>query len=193
MKHLSQILFLFHFSLILFPSSADVDIPESIRPIVEAVEKTTDWTLPELKAGLDRLDLLYQNEMKTAEGRRRWHGDVTNVTFDTNALVKIQTHADGYRYEQPFKTARAMSVGERISAAERKARTEERRRKLAEAEERRKHERAMYLTTNMTHAVQALMSSKRWPEELARLYLKNELNNLVGTNEVTFTITPQGN
>jgi hypothetical protein len=35
------------------------------------------------------------------------------------------------------------------------------------------------------------MAARRWPEDLARLYLQHELNTLIGTNTVTVTIEPQ--
>ena len=35
------------------------------------------------------------------------------------------------------------------------------------------------------------MKREKWPEDLATLYLKNELNKLMGTVTVECTITPQ--
>lgn len=179
-------------SVMAFSAVAEsVDIPDEMLPIIRAAEIATDWTLPELKAGLDRLDRLYQNDMASAEGRRRWHGAVTNTVFDTNALVKVQVHADGWRFEQSFDSARAMGVDERISATERKARAEAAARARAEADARRNAERIALLQTNLVAETSKLMHQKKWPEELARLYLLNELNTLVGTQTVNAVVGPQ--
>lgn len=45
-------------------------------------------------------------------------------------------------------------------------------------------------TTNLTAEVHALMARKNWPEELATLYLRHELNTLT-TNTVNAVIRPQ--
>lgn len=171
--------------------SESVDVPNEILPILRAAEIATDWTIPELKAGLDRLDRLYQNEMESAEGRRRWHGAVTNTVFDTNALVKVQYHADGYAHWQSFRLASAMGIGERISAAEMKNRLEAQKKAKDEAAAKRKADRIALLQTNLTAEVSALMKRKKWPEDLATLYLKNELNTLIGEKAVDGVIRPQ--
>ena len=121
----------------------------------------------------------------------KWHGAVTNTVFDTNALVKVQYHADGYVHRQSFRSAAAMGIGERISAAEMKNRIEAQKKAAAEAAAKRKADRIALLQTNLTAEVSALMKSRKWPEDLATLYLKNELNKLMGTVTVEGTITPQ--
>ena len=67
---------------------------------------------------------VYDKDMGSPDGRVKWHGAVTNTVFDTNALVKVQYHADGYVHRQSFHSAAAMGIGERISAAEMKNRLE---------------------------------------------------------------------
>lgn len=135
----------------------------------------------------------YDSDMRSEGGRKRWHGAVTKTVFDTNALVKVQVHADGYRHTEPYQVARPSSIDERISAAERKARAEAAAKARAEAEAKRKADRIALLQTNLTAEVSALMARKKWPEDLARLYLQHELNKLIGPVEVSADVKPQGN
>ena len=134
---------------------------------------------------------VYDKDMGSPNGRVKWHGAVTNTVFDTNALVKVQYHADGYVHRQSFSSAAAMGIGERISAAEMKNRLEAQKKAAAEAAAKRKADRIAMLQTNLTAEVSALMKRNKWPEDLATLYLKNELNKLKGTVTVEGTITPQ--
>lgn len=134
---------------------------------------------------------VYDKDMGSPDGRVKWHGAVTNTVFDTNALVKVQYHADGYVHRQSFHSAAAMGIGERISAAEMKNRIEAQKKAAAEAAAKRKADRIALLQTNLTAEVSALMKRRKWPEDLATLYLKNELNKLKGTVTVEGTITPQ--
>ena len=140
----------------------------------------------------DLLHRAYDSDMRSESGRKRWHGAVTNTVFDTNALVKVQIHADGYRHTEPYRVARPIPIDERISAAERKARAEAAAKARAEAEAKRKADRIALLQTNMTAEVSALMARKKWPEDLARLYLQHELNTLIGPVEVSADVKPQG-
>lgn len=134
---------------------------------------------------------VYDKDMGSPNGRVKWHGAVTNTVFDTNALVKVQYHADGYVHRQSFSSAAAMGIGERISAAEMKNRLEAKKKAAEEAAAKRKADRIALLQTNLTAEVSALMKRRKWPEDLATLYLKNELNQLMGTVTVEGTITPQ--
>ena len=134
---------------------------------------------------------VYDKDMGSPNGRVKWHGAVTNTVFDTNALVKVQYHADGYVHRQSFSSAAAMGIGERISAAEMKNRIEAQKKAAAEAAAKRKADRIALLQTNLTAEVSALMKRRKWPEDLATLYLKNELNKLKGTVTVECTSTPQ--
>jgi hypothetical protein len=158
--------------------------------IVRAVEETTGWTADELVAGLERVGNLYKREMRTAAGRVRWHGEVVKVEYDTNTLTKTIIHTNGHRHVEHFTSVAAMGVPERLSAAERRRRAEERAKAWAAEKERRRLERIAELETNLTACVSAVMKSKRWPEDLARLYLQHELNTLIGTNTVTIVTGP---
>jgi hypothetical protein len=134
---------------------------------------------------------VYSSDMVKADGRIRWHGKVVSTVFDTNNLVKVQTHEDGYVHRSPFSPSSPGSIESQLSAAERAALAEKRRREAAERRERERQARIAELETNLTFHVSALMKSRRWPESLARLYLQHELNTLIGTNVVNVVIEPQ--
>ena len=134
---------------------------------------------------------VYSSDMAKADGRIRWHGKIVSTVFDTNNLVKVQTHEDGYVHRLPFSPSRPGSIESQFTAAERAALAEKRRQEAAARKERLRLKRIAELETNLTACVSAVMESKRWPEDLARLYLQHELNTLVGTNTVTVTVEPQ--
>ena len=134
---------------------------------------------------------MYHREMSNEAGRVRWHGKVARTHFDTNALVKTTWYADGWEFREPFTAKAVPSIQSQLSAAERKALEEKRKADEAARKEKIRQDRIALLTTNLTAETSALMTRKRWPEELARLYLLQELNELRGTVEVAPTITPQ--
>jgi hypothetical protein len=134
---------------------------------------------------------VYSSDMAKADGRIRWHGKIVSTVFDTNNLVKVQTHEDGYVHRSPFSPSTPGSIESQLTAAERAALAEKRRQEAAERKERARLKRIAELETNLTACVSAVMESKRWPEDLARLYLQHELNTLIGTNTVIVTVEPQ--
>lgn len=159
--------------------------------IVKAVEEATGWTSAELTNGLNLINSVWRREMKTPQGRVRWCGPVVKVEHDTNTLEKVTVYENGHRHVQKFSSVRAMGIKEKLSAEELKARREAAR-KAAEAErERRRLERISYIVTNFSGAVAAVMKGKNYPEPLADLLVKHEYNQLVGTNVVTVTFTPE--
>lgn len=134
---------------------------------------------------------VYDTDMGSPNGRVKWHGAVTNTVFDTNALVKVQYHADGYVHRQSFRSASAMGIGERISAAEMKNWLEARKKAEEEAAAKRKADRIADLQTNMTALATAYARQKKYPLDLATMLLQHELNTLIGSNIVNAIITPQ--
>lgn len=172
-----------------FPQFADIT-----NAIVTAGAATSAEVAAILEASKDPavadglLRRVYDGDMATDRGRVRWHGKVERTTFDTNALVKVQVYADGYTHSQPFTLSQATSIDDRVSAAERKAQAEALAKKRAEVAAKRKAERIALLETNMTAEVSKLMQARRWPEDLATLFLRHELNTLISTNVVNAVI-----
>ena len=133
---------------------------------------------------------VYDNDMQRSDGRLRWHGKVIAVAYDTNKLEKVTTYEDGYSHRTAFSSARPGSIESQLSAAERAARAEAAKKERERLREEKRLARISELQTNLTFCVQTVMRQKNWPEDLATLYLKHELNTLVGTNYVTVTVTP---
>lgn len=154
------------------------DEPTETEAIVRAVEATTGWTAEELKAGLDRLDRLYQSDMKSKDGRKRWHGAVVTTEFDTNRLVKVETHESGFRHEEKFTPRVVDPVEKQLSSIEKKKRAEElRKRRLEQLEKSEKAKLAELM--------------KKYPEELAKQKIELEKSALMDPVEVSVEITPQ--
>ena len=151
-----------------------------IETIVRAVEQTTGWTADELKAGLDRLDRLYQHDMKDKAGRVRWHGEIVKTEYDTNTLYKVMTHEDGFVHREKFTPVRVSPVTEQLSAEERKKKAEEVRKRRLEQ-----------LKANEIAKLQELM--KKYPEELAKQKVEAEKAALSDPIVVNAVVTPQGN
>ena len=134
---------------------------------------------------------MYHRDMSNEAGRVRWHGKVARTHFDTNALVKVTWYADGWEFRENFERKSPPSVRSQLSAAEKKALADKRKADEAARKEKIRQNRIALLTTNLTEETSALMARKKWPEELARLYLLQELNELRGPVDVAPTITPQ--
>ena len=164
---------------------------QDAEQLVRAIESATGWTREELVVGLDRLDRWYQSNVGNAKFREELNGALVSVVTDTNALTKTFTYTNGCVHVEKFKTVQAMGLEHRLSAAERRAKAEEEMARRKAAREKARQKRIDALTTNMTAEVSALMALKRWPEPLARLYLENELNTLIGTNVVDAVVMPQ--
>lgn len=156
--------------------------------IVEAIEMATGWSADELSNGLAMLERVYSNDMQSAAGRIRWHGKVVETRIDTNLLVKVNVHEDGFEHTENFTSARANSVEESLSAAERKRHREEEKKRLEDEKVKMKLERIEYLTTNMTAAAEELASKKGYPIDLATMLLQHELNTSK-TNTVFMTFS----
>ena len=169
--------------------------PAMTNAIVQAGLMTSDEIVSLLAAAKDTalpdnlLNAAYVRNMSNETGRVFWHGKVAKTQIDTNRLVTVYTYADGYVHEESFRAVRPPSVESQLSAAERKAKIEALKAKRKAAEAARLQARIDLLTTNMEAEVTALMARRRWPEDLARVYLKTELNKLQ-TNDVSMTFGP---
>ena len=152
----------------------------------EILEKSKDPAIADALIGR-----AYSSDMAKADGRVKWHGKVVSTTYDTNNLVKVQTHEDGFVYRSPFSPSRPPSVFSQLTAAERAAKAEALRKERERQKEEKRQARIAELSTNMTACVQAVMERKNWPEDLSRLYLQHELNVLIGTNVVNAVIVPE--
>ena len=153
--------------------------------IAAFLDASRDFAVPD-----ELFSTYYARQMSNATERIKWHGVVATNRFDSAAGTKTTVYADGFVWTQPFEDAAPRSRDERISEAERKAMREAAAKRAAERAEQKRLARIARLTTNLTAEAHALMAKRNWPEELATLYLRHELNTLT-TNTVDAVIRPQ--
>lgn len=162
------------------------DDPNAV--ISNLVTKATQsgWTAESMAVGLDRLDRWYQVNQANQKFREELNGECLSVVTDTNALTKTFTYENGTVYIEKIPRRMPRPLEDRLTAAERKAKREA-------AEAKRKADRIAVLEDpeKLKAEIEALMKAKGYPEELARLLLQHELNQLKGPVIVTATITPQ--
>lgn len=162
------------------------DDPNAVISNLVTKAAQAGWTAESMAVGLDRLDRWYQINQKDAKFRSDLNGGIVSVTTDTNALTKTYVYSNGTSYVEHFTRAKPRPLADRLTAAERKAKREA-------AEAKRKADRIAVLEDpeRLKAETEALVKAKGYPEELARLLLQHELNQLKGPITVTATITPQ--
>ena len=162
------------------------DDPNAVISNLVTKASQAGWTAESMAVGLDRLDRWYQINQKDAKFRSDLNGGIVSVTTDTNALIKTYVYSNGTSYVEHFTRTKPRPLADRLTAAERKA-------KRDAAEAKRKADRISVLEDpeKLKAETEALMKTKGYPEELARLLLQHELNQLKGPVTVSATITPQ--
>lgn len=172
--------------VVLALQARSADDPNAV--ISNLVTKATQagWTAESMAVGLDRLDRWYQANQEQQKFREQLNGKCLSVVTDTNALTKTFTYENGTVYVEKLARKTPRPLEERLTAAERKA-------KRDASEAKRKADRIAVLEDpeKFKAETEALMKTKGYPEELARLLLQHELNQLKGPVTVTATITPQ--
>lgn len=171
--------------IVLALQARSADDPNAV--ISNLVTKATQagWSAESMAVGLDRLDRWYQANQANQKYREQLNGKCLSVITDTNALTKTFTYENGTVYIEKLNRRTPRPLEERLTAAERKAKREA-------AEAKRKADRIAVLEDpeKLKSEIEALMKAKGYPEELARLLLQHELNQLKGPVIVTATITP---
>lgn len=101
------------------------------------VTEATVHTAPSNEFLLAHLARQYSNDMRTVQGRVKWHGKPVAQTIDTNRLCKIERYADGTTHVEPFRTStesyamRTNSASWKSAAGKRKAALAARRAQIA--------------------------------------------------------------
>lgn len=162
------------------------DDPNAVISNLVTKAAQAGWTAESMAVGLDRLDRWYQINQKDAKFRSDLNGGIVSVTTDTNALTKTYVYSNGTSYVEHFTRVKPRPLADRLTAAERKAK-----RDAAEAKRKADRIAALEDPEKFKAETEALMKTKGYPEELARLLLQHELNQLKGPITVTATVTPQ--
>ena len=86
--------------------AADTNETVSVDAIISevvAVIEDEGWTATDVADAIRSLRGLYLRDNATAEGRRRWHGNVVTTAVDTNTLIRTTVHEDGEVFEDTAK------------------------------------------------------------------------------------------
>ena len=108
----------------------------SAFPQTNRVTKATEHERPHPGFILEWLTNRYTNDMKTLDGRIKWHGaPVRQEIDDTNRMCKVEIYADGTRHEEPYRkvdfASRTNSAAWKENAAKRKEALAKRRAEIA--------------------------------------------------------------
>ena len=103
---------------------ADEDI---LARTLRADGSVNTWTATDLSDALGLMNRKYWRDMQSESGRKAWHGPLLHTTIDTNALIKVFTYEDGFKYTNTW--VKPVSPVERDIAAA-AARAEELRERL---------------------------------------------------------------
>lgn len=172
--------------VVLALQARSADDPNAVISNLVTQAMQDGWTAESMAVGLDRLDRWYQTNQANQKFREELNGKCLSVITDTNALTKTFTYENGTVYVEKLTRRTPRPLEERLTAAERKA-------KRDASEAKRKADRIAVLEDpeKFKAETEALMKTKGYPEELARLLLQHELNQLKGPVIVNATITPQ--
>ena len=105
-------------------------------PQTNRVTKATEHGRPADSFLLDWLARQYSNDVRTLQGRIKWHGKpVRQELDDTNRMCKVEYYADGTVHVSPFRkvdfASRTNSAAWKANAAKCKAALEKRRAEIA--------------------------------------------------------------
>lgn len=172
--------------VVLALQARSADDPNAVISNLVTKAAQAGWTAESMAVGLDRLDRWYQVNQANQKFREELNGKCLSVVTDTNAMTKTFAYENGTVYVEQLSRKTPPSLEDRLTAAERKARREA-------ADAKRKADRIAVLEDpeRLKAETEALVKAKGYPEELARLLLQHELNQLKGPITVTATITPQ--
>ena len=67
---------------------------------------TNTWTEADLREALGLMNRMYHRDIKSSEGRRRWHGDPKHsvtTNAETRIIESVETYPDGFVFRDPGK------------------------------------------------------------------------------------------
>ena len=154
---------------------------------------TNTWTQADLTDALGMMNRKYWRDMRTAAGRRDWHGAVVESRLETNettrVIQRVDRHADGFVWREAGSKRRAPSPEAAADAAARRRDARQRRIDfLRENIALLTAEGAAPATNDeqIAAAAMARINAKRYQRSLDRLLAEQT------TNVVNVVVTPQG-
>ena len=83
--------------------------------------KTNTWTQADLVSALQLINRRYHRDMKSESGRIGWHGKIVRTVVDTNALIMVRYHEDGYAHTNAWQSRNYNPTDAAVAAARRRA------------------------------------------------------------------------
>lgn len=153
---------------------------------------TNTWTQADLTDALGLMNRKYWRDMRTAEGRRDWHGVVVESRLETNettrVIERVDRHADGFVWREKGSKRRALTPEEAADVAARRRNARQMRIDfLRETIERLLVEGAAPATNDeqIAAAAMARINARKYQKQLERLLAQQS------TNTVDVVVTPQ--
>ena len=153
---------------------------------------TNTWTQSDLTDALGMINRKYWRDMRTAAGRRDWHGGVVESHLETNeatrVIQRVDRHSDGFVWRETGSKVRPLSPEDAADAAARRRDARQKRIDfLRENIARLVAEGSAPATNNeqIAAAAMARINAKRYQKSLDRLLAEQT------TNVVNVVISPQ--
>ena len=150
---------------------------------------TNTWTAADLQAALQLMNRKYHRDIKSAEGRRRWHGEpqysvATNA--ETRIIESVETYSDGFVFRDPGKRRKLRTPEEEAAwfLAQRERRASSHQTAIERLRERIAALEIKRTSTNELEAAHAIIDLAATRKRLARLESSTK------TNTVTIIVTP---
>lgn len=82
---------------------------------------TNTWTQADLVSALQLMNRRYHRDMQSETGRIGWHGKIVRTVVDTNALIMVRYHEDGYAHTNAWQARNYTPTDAAVAAARRRA------------------------------------------------------------------------
>ena len=83
--------------------------------------RTNTGTQADLVSALQLMNRRYHRDMQSESGRIGWHGKIVRTVVDTNALIMVRYHEDGYAHTNAWQSRNYNPTDAAVAAARRRA------------------------------------------------------------------------
>lgn len=83
--------------------------------------RTNTWTQADLVSALQLMNRRYHRDMQSETGRIGWHGQIVRTVVDTNELIMVRYHEDGYAHTNAWQSRNYNPTDAAVAAARRRA------------------------------------------------------------------------
>ena len=83
--------------------------------------RTNTWTQADLVSALQLMNRRYHRDMQSESGRIGWHGKIVRTVVDTNELIMVRYHEDGYAHTNAWQSRNYNPTDAAVAAARRRS------------------------------------------------------------------------